>query len=438
MWPYHPELLATPVPRYTSFPTAAEFGDHVGPADFEAALASTTGAVSLYVHIPFCKTICWYCGCNTGRANRSQRLASYLEALHREIALVGRLLPKSAQVRRIAFGGGSPNAITPTDFVRLCLSLTQSFSLEDPTLSVELDPRTLEPSWAQALAGTGVRHASLGVQTFNVRLQEAIGRIQPIETIERCTALLRQAGITSLNYALMYGLPGQTGDDLAATLEQARDCGADRIALFGYAHLPDMIPRQRRIDATGLPDQRLRFDQAARGHERLTEAGYVPVGFDHFALPGDPLAEAAAKGMVNRNFQGFTEDSAPVLLGFGASAISRFPDLIVQNEKRAGPYREAIGAGRLAAVRGVKLDRDERERGDIIRDLLWRGEARLDDDRARAARPAMQDLESRGVVAWKGDTLVIPDEARPYSRIVAARFDRLRGAIAHGDTVTAA
>ena len=426
MWPYHPELLATPVPRYTSFPTAAEFGDHVGPADFEAALASTTGAVSLYVHIPFCKTICWYCGCNTGRANRSQRLASYLEALHREIALVGRLLPKSAQVRRIAFGGGSPNAITPTDFVRLCLSLTQSFSLEDPTLSVELDPRTLEPSWAQALAGTGVRHASLGVQTFNVRLQEAIGRIQPIETIERCTALLRQAGITSLNYDLMYGLPGQTGDDLAATLEQARDFGADRIALFGYAHVPHLIPRQRRIDATALPDQAARFEMAAAGHAQLTGYGYEAIGFDHFARAHDPLAQAARSGTLSRNFQGFTDDPAPVVIGLGASSISSFPNLLTQTEKNAGRYRMMLSQGRLASNRGIRRSPDDRLRGEVIKGLLCDGRPALPASLRAGAEGLLRPFVERGLAYWDDEDLVITAQALPYARTIAAKFDPYR------------
>ena len=440
MWPYYPDLLAKPVPRYTSYPTAMEFAEDIGASHYGEALDALESAtpVSLYVHIPYCEQICWYCGCNTGAANRKQRLGDYLAALHAEIALVAKRLGGRGRIGRIAFGGGSPNAIAPVELVRLIDRLQTIFDAGQPDISIEIDPRGFTAEWALVLAASNVTRVSLGVQTFAPHIQKAIGRIQPLAEIERTVAALRLRGIEAINFDLMYGLPNQSLDDLDATLDETIRLAPSRVALFGYAHLPDMIPRQRRIDATGLPDQRLRFDQAARGHERLTEAGYVPIGFDHFALPGDPLAEAAAKGMVNRNFQGFTEDSAPVLLGFGASAISRFPDLIVQNEKRAGPYREVIGAGRLAAVRGVKLDRDERERGDIIRDLLCRGEARLDADRARAARPAMQDLESRGVVAWKGDTLLVPDEARPYSRIVAARFDRLRGAIAHGDTVTAA
>ena len=289
-WTYHPDLLATPVPRYTSFPTAAEFGPAVGSAEMDAALRETSGDVSLYLHIPFCEKICWYCGCNTGVANRRQRLASYIEALHREIALAGARLDGRVAVRRIAFGGGSPNAIAPTDFVRLIDSLTLHVSLADPVWSIELDPRTLAPGWGAVLAAVGVTRASMGVQTFSQALQQAIGRVQPEADIQRGTDLLRSAGITSLNFDLMYGLPGQTMADLEDTLATTVRMGADRIALFGYAHVPHMIPRQQKIDAQNLPDQAARFAMAAMGHAYLTGAGYVPVGFDHFARPDDPMA----------------------------------------------------------------------------------------------------------------------------------------------------
>ncbi|MEO0062943.1 MAG: oxygen-independent coproporphyrinogen oxidase, partial [Pseudomonadota bacterium] len=208
MWPYHPKLLETPVPRYTSFPTAAEFGPDVGPRDFREAVSTATDDVSLYVHIPFCEKICWYCGCNTAAANRASRLTSYFDALHREIAMVAALLPASARVRRVAFGGGSPNAIQPTDFVRLMDALHLHFPLEDPLISIELDPRTLTRDWGAVTGGIGATNASLGVQTFAPALQSAIGREQPLEMIESSVEILRKAGITSLNFDLMYGLPG--------------------------------------------------------------------------------------------------------------------------------------------------------------------------------------------------------------------------------------
>jgi oxygen-independent coproporphyrinogen-3 oxidase len=215
-WPYHPDLLSRPVPRYTSFPTAAEFTPDVGAAALGEALDMTRGDVSLYLHIPYCEKICWYCGCNTGAANRTARLTSYLEALTREITLVGKRLDGRVKVRRIAFGGG-PNAISPTEFVRLVDAITLHFSLGDPVFSIELDPRTMTRDWAVVLGAVGVTRVSLGVQTFAPRLQAAIGRVQPDSVIETVTAMLRDNGVTSLNYDLMYGLPGQDWEDVEAS-----------------------------------------------------------------------------------------------------------------------------------------------------------------------------------------------------------------------------
>lgn len=429
MWSYHPDLLATPVPRYTSYPTAVEFGDDVGAEDYAAALDRIASAtpVSLYVHIPFCDQICWYCGCNTGAANRTQRLADYLTALRSEIAMVARRVGGRARVQRIAFGGGSPNAIAPIDFVRLLDRILTVFDASDPEISIEIDPRGFSADWARVLAASSVKRVSLGVQTFSPQIQQAIGRVQPLADIENAMAGLRLRGVDAINFDLMYGLPGQSLADLDATLDETIRLAPSRVALFGYAHLPAMIPRQRRIDASDLPDHRLRFEQAALGFERLTQAGYIAIGFDHFALPDDPLAIAAKEGRVNRNFQGFTDDDAPILLGFGASAISKFPDLIVQNEKRAGPYRDLIGSGRLTATRGVTIDANECARGAIIRDLLCSGRARIGAAMNAAAHNAMAALEDRGLIHWEGDNLVIGDCGRPYARHVASQFDRIRG-----------
>ncbi len=427
MWPYHPDLLSTPVPRYTSYPTAAEFGQSVNATDFTTALESTSGDVSLYVHIPFCESICWYCGCNTSRTNRRERLESYLDALHREIALVGARLSPDARVRRIAFGGGSPNAISPTDFVRLMLSLTQAFCLDDPVLSIELDPRTMDKAWAGALGGVGVTRASLGVQTFEPTLQEAIGRVQPAHLIENCTTLLRKAGVTSLNFDLMYGLPGQTNRDLEATLDRSTALGADRIALFGYAHVPHLIPRQRRIDGSALPDQHARFGMAAMGHQILVEAGYAPVGFDHFALPEDPLAHAAMSGQLHRNFQGFTDDAAAVVIGLGASAISSFPTLLAQNEKNTGRYRMMMSQDRFAVVCGTRRSRDDQLRSDIIERLLCDGHVVIGDTIMADAAYRLVPFIDRGVAKIDGNHVSLASDGLPYARAIAAIFDAYRG-----------
>ncbi len=426
MWPYYPDLLAVPVPRYTSFPTAAEFGDRIGPADADAALRAVSGDVSLYVHIPFCEQICWYCGCNTGAANRRQRLASYLDALHREIALAGVRLDGRIAARRIAFGGGSPNAIAPTDFVRLVDALTLHVSLEDPLWSIEIDPRTLTEEWAQVLGWVGVSHASMGVQTFAPHLQAAIGRVQDDALIARGTDMLRGAGVTSLNFDLMYGLPGQTLADLEHTLRRTVELGADRIALFGYAHVPHMIPRQRRIDASHLLGQADRFAMAQFGYQLLTGAGYVPVGFDHFAKPGDPLAVAAESGTLRRNFQGFTDDQAPVLVGLGASAISIAPDIIWQNEKNAGRYRMLLSQDRLPASGGLERSAEDQRRGAVIEGLLCRGEAQLGTDLANEVLVRLLPFIDRELAELDHGTLRLLPEALPYARTIAALFDPYR------------
>lgn len=431
MWSYYPELLAQPVPRYTSYPTAVEFTEAVGAADYARALDRVESAtpVSLYIHIPFCEQICWYCGCNTGAANRKQRLSDYLSALGSEIALVAKRLGGRARVSRLAFGGGSPNAIAPIDFVRLLDRTMTVFDVSHPDISIEIDPRGFSSEWALVLAASNVTRVSLGVQTFAPHIQHAIGRVQPLADIETTMAGLRLRGIDAINFDLMIGLPGQSLDDLDATLDETIRLAPSRVALFGYAHLPDMLPRQRRIDASNLPDQKLRFEQSLRGYERLVAAGYIPVGFDHFARPDDALAIAAREGRVNRNFQGFTEDDAPVLLGFGASAISKFPGIIVQNEKRAGVYRDLVRDNRLATVKGVEIDEDERERAAIIRDILCRGEIVLAPRWVEPARTALTPFEERGLIAWDGVRLVLNDGARPYARLIASRFDRHRGGV---------
>lgn len=427
-WPFYPELLATPVPRYTSYPTAAEFHDGVGASEMDAALASVGEGdeVSLYVHFPYCREICWYCGCNTGAANRAHRLDAYLEALGREIDLVTARLEGRARVGRIAFGGGSPNAMPAEAFVALADRLRRVFDAHEPLLSVELDPRGFDHQWAAALAAAGVEQASLGVQTFDPAIQRAIGRVQDGGLVAIAVELLRAAGISSLNFDLMYGLPGQDLGALEATLRQTASLGADRIALFGYAHVPHLIPRQRRIDATRLPSTEERFRQAEFGHEWLTGRGYEAVGFDHFAVPSDPLAAAARNRQLRRNFQGFTDDRAEVLVGLGASAISRFPQLLVQNAKNAGRYRMLAHAGRLPVERGVMRGVEDRARGAVIEALLCRGEADARAFADEALRRRLEPFRARGLIEWSGTQLRLLPGAMPYARSIAAAFDSWR------------
>jgi len=425
MWTYHPDLLAVPVPRYTSYPTAADFGD-LEMGTIERAVAGANGDISLYVHIPFCEQICHYCGCNTGAAGKRTRVESYLAALHQEIATVASLLPPTARVRRVAFGGGSPNAIQTGDFLALVDALHAHFPMGSPSYSIELDPRSLTSAWAQAISSVGVSRASLGVQTFAVHCQKAIGREQSLTMICRSVDWLRGAGVTSLNFDLMYGLPHQSEADLEDSLEYTRKLGADRVAVFGYAHVPHLVPRQVMIPDSALPGPAARFAMAAQAHAALVAGGYERVGFDHFALPHDPMARAVRSGTLRRNFQGFTDDRAEVLIGLGASAISGFPGLIAQNEKHTGGYRKLSEEGRLSATHGIVRSAEDQRRAALIEALLCRDEALLDADLLADVAPRLTPFVAAGLAQLAGARLTILPGGLPYARVIASLFDTYR------------
>lgn len=425
MWTYHPELLAAPVPRYTSYPTAADFGP-LEPGVTERAIAGATGDVSLYLHIPFCEKICHYCGCNTGAAGRRERVESYLAALHQEIATVASLLPPSARVRRIAFGGGSPNAIAPDAFSAIVDALHAHFPLSATEWSIELDPRSLTPEWGPVLRQAGITRASMGVQTFALHCQRAIGREQSLTMICRSVDLLRRAGVTSLNFDLMYGLPHQSEADLEDSLEQTVKLGADRVAVFGYAHVPHLVPRQTMIPEVALPGAAARFMMASQAHELLTAAGYDGIGFDHFALRRDPMAQAVRRGALRRNFQGFTDDPSDVLIGLGASAVSGFPGLLAQNTKHNGRYRTLSAEGRLSADHGIVRSAADRLRGGVIEALLCRGEAVLSPCLLAEVRGRLAPFTGAGLAALGGNRLAILPGGLPYARVIASLFDSYR------------
>lgn len=327
---YLDDLAAKQAPRYTSYPTAVEFHNGVGAEDqAEALRAIAPGTVtSLYVHVPYCHEICWYCGCNTGAIGRSDRLDAYVETLEREIARVAAM--SAGRVTSVHFGGGSPNALAPASLIRVTRAIRDAFDMDpDAEWAIELDPRRVDNAMAAAIAESGFGRASLGVQTLSLRVQSAINRLQPLRTVSAVTARLRDAGVTAINFDLMYGLPHQTLDDIASTIAQVLALAPDRIAMFGYAHMPRMLPRQRLIDDTALPGPEARFWQSALAHDLLVEADYAAIGFDHFALPEDSLAIAAREGRLRRNFQGFTDDPARTLIGLGPSAISQFDGLLV-------------------------------------------------------------------------------------------------------------
>lgn len=429
MWTFHPDLLNANVPRYTSYPTAVEFSADVAGDAFLDALDNVAPEtpISLYVHIPYCQQICWYCGCNTGAASKEKRLTSYLAALESEIIQVATQLNGRGKVSHIAFGGGSPNAIAPVEFVRLTDRLMTMFNCDEPRISVELDPRIFSSEWAATLARCGVTRVSLGVQSFSPDIQQAIGRLQPYRMIEECIWKLREAGIPGVNFDLMYGLPRQTEEELFDTLEMASGLAPDRIALFGYAHMPQIFPRQRRIDGYSLPGTKQRFDMAALGYDYLTKAGYDAIGFDHFARPCDSMAIAAKNGTLRRNFQGFTDDNSDVMIGMGASAISNFPDYIIQNEKNVGDYRARASALQNCATRGVRRNVDDRVRGKLIEKLLCFGNSGpLPDDISLEIAERLRVFIARGLAKFENGCIIIEPAGVAYARSIASLLDAYR------------
>ena len=361
------------LPRYTSYPTAPHFSAGVGAADYADWLgrvpAGATG--SLYLHIPYCRTMCWYCGCHTRATRRSAPVENYLDALEREIDTVAAALPHTLSVRHVHWGGGSPTLVPPARFAALTRRLRQRFAVAaDAEVAVEIDPRTLSDAYVAAMAASGVNRASLGVQTFDPHVQAAINRTQSWELTNDTAARLRAAGIVRLNVDLLYGLPRQTVASCRETASRVLDLMPDRASVFGYAHVPHMKPHQRMIQDNDLPGAAARLAQADAIAAVLESRGYAAIGLDHFARCDDPLARAAQAGTLRRNFQGYTTDQADVLLGFGASAIGRLPHGYVQNDSVTARWETKAGDGRLAIARGLRLTPQDRMRAEIIERIM--------------------------------------------------------------------
>jgi len=427
MWDFDSELFARPAQRYTCFPTPVAFHNANADRDHRLGLAAI-GAdepVSIYVHIPFCKRICTYCACNTGDANRSLALAAYLSRLHQEIELVARAINGRGRISRISFGGGSPNSIAPRQFTRLVCHMRDAFAPNhELDLSVGIDPRCMTAEFADALRSAGVRSASLGVPTFDIDIQLAIGRLQPFEKVERANSLLRDAGVSSLGLELLFGLPMQCEATLLSSLLASVTLHPDRLSLLGYVHLPQQRAHQRRIEASSLPNARARFAQFQAGHDWLVERGWIAIGYNEFAQSHDPIALAARQRRLRRNFHGFTDDRNEIVIGMGASAISRFQGALVQNERSNSKYCSTIGSGALAASRSIVTTPEIRLRGQIIELLLCQGEAdigRLPDH--ATVRDAMKPFEAAQLVKWSGRKLAFLPGAEAYAEQIAATLD---------------
>ncbi len=429
------------IPRYTSYPTAAQFGPAIDAHACTHWLATlpATAAVSVYVHVPFCAELCLYCGCHTTVARRYAPVEAYAELLVREIALVGGILGGRAATH-LHWGGGTPTILAPHDFRRVMAALRTNFSFAPGAeLAIEIDPRTLTQDYVAVLAEAGITRASLGVQDFNPRVQAAVNRVQSFEQTARVADWLRAAGIGSINIDLMYGLPHQSVASVETTVRRALALDADRVVLFGYAHVPWMKRHQRLIPEQALPDSSQRFAQSRAAAQVLIDAGYEPVGLDHFAKSGDLLVQRQRAGRLHRNFQGYTTDESGALIGFGASAIGTLPDGYVQNAPSAVAYRAAIVAGRLATARGCALTVDDRLRRDLIERLMCDLNVDLAErcaahngtaDRFAAELAELDALANDGLVERAGYEISIPERARPFVRTVCAVFDAY---IADGD-----
>ncbi len=437
------------VPRYTSYPTAPHFNQSVNGESYLRWLGELDPKtpLSLYFHIPFCDEMCWFCGCYTKIVKRYRPVADYLDLMLDEIALVAAALPRRFTAKHLHWGGGSPTMLTGDDWRRTMDAIRTHVDIaDDAEIAVEMDPRTATEDYVKALAAAGVNRASIGVQDYDDAVQKAINRIQPFETTERVVGWLRAGGVEHVNMDLMYGLPHQTLAKVAKMVELTAALKPARIALFGYAHVPWMKSHQKMIDEDALPGATERWRQFELASTRLVELGYLKVGLDHFALPGDHMAKALKNETLHRNFQGYTTDPAGALLGFGASAIGRLPQGYVQNLSPLKAYKEAVSDGKPPTGRGIEFSDDDKLRGDIIERLMC--DLSVDLNRVCAAHntdPAVfaEDLKKLDrLVADKavdvsGGRITVLESGRPLVRLAASAFDAYldKGAARHSRAV---
>ncbi|MGC8201640.1 oxygen-independent coproporphyrinogen III oxidase [Aliiroseovarius sp. PTFE2010] len=427
-------LFDARVPRYTSYPTAP----HFKTGAFSAQTASWIAAlkpgeeISLYLHIPFCRRLCWFCACRTQGTSTLSPVAAYLDTLKKEIVHLGTLLPDGVVLGNLHWGGGTPTLLEPDMMADLAAAIFDIAPMApDGEFSVEIDPNELDDSRLDALAAAGMNRASIGVQDFDPAIQETIGRVQSYDVTKAAVDGLRARGINSLNADILYGLPHQTPEKIATSVQQLLSLNPDRVALFGYAHVPWMARRQSMIptDALPTPQERLALFDDARA--LFVSDGYDEIGIDHFARPNDSLAVAQKAGRLRRNFQGYTDDRCDTLIGLGASAISRYRQGYAQNAPATSAYQEAVRSGKLATSKAHVFCHDDALRGRIIEALMCDFEVRFDDLNARfdLSRDAFLEF-GQGVaaafpdmVATDSERIAILDIGKPLTRMIARHFD---------------
>lgn len=423
------------VPRYTSYPTAPHFAALTaqGYGDWLGQLPVQAAGVSVYFHIPFCTEMCWYCGCHTTATRKYAPVEDYVTLLLREMDIAAGFLPARQKLRHVHFGGGSPSMLSPADFTRIMEKLRALFDVaDDAEIAIEADPRGVTHDRAEAYAAMGVNRASFGIQDFSPAVQAAINRPQSYDTVAKAAERLYDFGIDRLNFDLMYGLPLQTLDDVRATAEKSMTLAPERIALFGYAHVPWMKKHMRLIRDEDLPDAAARIDQFAASESILSAHGMLPVGLDHFCMAGDDMLRARDEKKLARNFQGYTTDAADVLLGFGLSSIGRLPQGFAQNHANITEYSAAVLRGDLPTARGYAMMGEDYLRSDVISDLMCYLSADIEQILQRHGYSAdlfdktlagFADMEAEGLLQCKGRQLRIDPAARQMVRVAAARFD---------------
>ncbi|MEO8063542.1 MAG: oxygen-independent coproporphyrinogen III oxidase [Pseudomonadota bacterium] len=429
-------------PRYTSYPAAPQFHTGFGEAHFRAAARRSNSQLiprqlSLYVHVPYCFSPCFYCGCNRVITRDATRSALYLERLVREIELVAPLFARDRDVVQLHFGGGTPNFLTPAQLASVIDSLGRQFhfaAAAERDFSIELDPRFITPAQIAELAAAGFNRASLGVQDLDPEVQRAVNRVQSVEQTLGTIAACRASGLRSVNVDLIYGLPKQTLAGFGRTLDTILAARPDRLAVYGYAHLPKMFKAQRQIESADLPDAEAKLALLQLAIERLTRAGYEYIGMDHFALPEDELARAQANGSLHRNFMGYTTHADCDLIGLGVSAISHIGSTFSQNPRDLAGWEIALDVGRIPVWRGMRTDADDELRAEIIQSLMCHGsidireiEHRFDIDFAAYFADALHKLDplrADGLVTLEPARIAATPRGRLLVRIIAACFDR--------------
>ncbi|WP_301378148.1 MULTISPECIES: oxygen-independent coproporphyrinogen III oxidase [Thalassolituus] len=427
-------------PRYTSYPTAVEFTPATSDACERSALAADSDKpLSLYFHIPFCRHVCYYCGCNKIVTKHRDRAEAYLAELYREIDLKAALVDRSRPVEQLHLGGGTPTYLSDDQLRQLMTYVRQRFSLQDnesSDFSIEIDPRELGPDTLKTLRDLGFNRVSFGVQDLNERVQIAVNRVQPEEMIEAVMRDARALGFRSINIDLIYGLPHQTRSTFAETLERIIDMRPDRLSIFNYAHLPERFMPQRRINSEDLPDAPEKLAIFGTAITRLDQAGYQYIGMDHFALPDDELAIAQQKGKLHRNFQGYTTHGNCDLIGFGVSSISQIGSSFFQNQTDLGNWGEQLNKGLLPTMRQVSSTTDDLIRKTVIMSLLCHLTVKFDDlntlfaidSRSYLSRSTEQlrEMEKDGLVTVTSEAISVTNAGRLMVRQVCMAFDAYR------------